>query len=52
MNEKWMRGALTLAIVAGAARGGACGGSRQQEIVAAGDGAKTQLTSLRNGRMT
>lgn len=52
MNEKWMRGALTLAIVAGAALGGACGGSRQQEVVAAGEVANTQLASLRIGGMT
>lgn len=52
MNEKWMRGALTLAIVAGAALGGACGGSRQQEAVSVEEIANLQLASLRIEGMT
>ena len=52
MNDKWMRGILTLGIATGAALGVACGGSRQQEAVSVEEIANLQLASLRIEGMT
>ena len=52
MNDKWMRGVLTLGIAAGAALGVACGGAQQQDAVSVEEIANLQLASLRIEGMT
>lgn len=52
MSKEWLRGALVLGIVVGAALGVGCGGARQQEAVSTEETANTQLASLRIEGMT
>lgn len=52
MTNGWLRGALALGIVAGAAMGVGCGGAAEREPASAEQVANTQLVSLRIEGMT